>query len=95
MGLALLATSIVSAADEEGVHPLRTHSIYMPYIGKTRSICFTGSFRLQTGCCWRQEEGKGERENPPFVVSLARGRDMCVLLRSERTESSPCWTVLQ
>ncbi|KAG0257507.1 hypothetical protein BGZ95_005218, partial [Linnemannia exigua] len=36
MGLALLATTavVVSASDEnnDGVHPLRTHSIYMPYI---------------------------------------------------------------
>ncbi|KAG0373390.1 hypothetical protein BGX24_011764 [Mortierella sp. AD032] len=36
MGLALLATTavVVSAFDEDndGVHPLRTHSIYMPYI---------------------------------------------------------------
>jgi mannose-binding lectin 2 len=38
MGLALLATTtvvVVTAGDEDGVHPLRTHSIYMPYIGKT------------------------------------------------------------
>ncbi|KAG0289359.1 hypothetical protein BGZ96_007084 [Linnemannia gamsii] len=35
MGLALMATTtivIVSAGDEDGMNPLRTHSIYMPYI---------------------------------------------------------------
>lgn len=42
MGLTLLATTavvVVSAVgDEDGVHPLRTHSIYMPYIGKTSAL---------------------------------------------------------
>ncbi|KAI1311059.1 hypothetical protein EDD11_003532 [Mortierella claussenii] len=34
MGVALLSTAsvLVRAADEDNMHPLRTHSIYMPYI---------------------------------------------------------------
>lgn len=43
MGLALMVTTtivIVSAGDEDGMNPLRTHSIYMPYIGKTAAVSF-------------------------------------------------------
>lgn len=41
MGLTLLATTavvVVSADGDDGVHPLRTHSLYMPYIGKTSAL---------------------------------------------------------
>src|SRR5688572_7675357 len=38
MGVALLSAAAVVTADapedDDGLHPLRTHSIYMPYIGK-------------------------------------------------------------
>lgn len=41
MGVALLSAAAVVSADasedDDGLHPLRTHSIYMPYIGKPSS----------------------------------------------------------
>lgn len=40
MGVVFLgALALVNAVDEDDdVHPLRTHSIYMPYIGKSLSL---------------------------------------------------------